>query len=183
MPNKTTEQRQPSTQSLSSSRRQAVASSTRSRSGQSTERNPQNELSTSEAGGDCIPGGRMTGGVVDTRTSGAEEALNLKTLTVWAVADCWSQSPAICHLRRMKNPVPGCRAQGSQLRLLLGPDALWRLTRRACLQRLHLERCTWHSQRRANAGPLLTWVPRFLPPHLNVSIRLEWVGLLRRNPK
>ena len=96
--------------------------------------------------------------------------------TSWSVAGCWSQCPGSCHLRRMKNPIPGRRAWGSHLRVLLGPQALWRLTRPAGLQRLHLPSV------RGNAGPSHIWVPRFLPPHLNVYIRLERVRQLRRKP-
>ena len=57
--------------------------------------------------------------------------------TSWGVPGCWSQCPGSCHLRRMKNPIPGRRVWGSHLRLLLEPQALWRLTHHAGLQRLH----------------------------------------------
>ena len=60
--------------------------------------------------------------------------------TAWDVAGCWSQ----------------CPGTGSHLRVLLGPQALWRLTRRACLQRLHLGHCTWHSQTEGRTPVLLT---------------------------
>ena len=69
----------------------------------------------------------------------------------------------------MKNPIPGRGAWGSHLRVLLLPQALWRLTRPAGLQRLNLPSV------KENDGPSHIWVPPFLPPHLSVCIRLERV--------
>ena len=71
--------------------------------------------------------------------------------TEWDVIGCWSQ----------------CPGTGSHLRVLLGPQAVWRLTRRACLQRLRLEHCTWHFQTEGRTPVALT---RQSPSHLGASL-------------
>ena len=109
---------QPSTQSSSSSRRDAKASSTRSRSGHSTGQKQASALPASEAGGDWIPGGSPTSGVAGTRTSGCGDGGGWSRSTVRARANsCGTR------LRRKTTPSHGCLG-GNPFQLLLRRWAL-----------------------------------------------------------
>ena len=107
---------------------------------------------------------------------GVEEVANLKIPTAWGTADCWSLCPGSHRPRRKKTPPnPGCRAWGSQLRVMLKRRALRQRARRRCKARDH-------PRRRRSASLHCSWLSLLSPVSVNNLIRLERVWKVGGDP-
>ena len=101
----------------------------------------------------------------------------MKIPTAWGTADCWSGCPGSHRPRRkMTPPNPGCRAWGSQLRVLLKRRALRQRARRGCKARDHPRR------RRRSASLHCSWLSLLSPVSVSNLIRLERVWKVGGDP-